>query len=263
MKSSLRQQVYEFREAMGLPCNHTPRVLPDDAVRLHASLIAEEFVETMAALFDLTEDRFDLGTLESLLRETVEGVVKTAKVRVDMVELADGLADLDYVVEGARLEFGLYGEPLAAEVHRANMAKVGGPIREDEKRMKPPGWTPPDIAGVLREQGWPTEEIVLSMRTDGSPLLARIANCNSDQNAPQGHCLHGTRQCCIHLGRETLGRREEPETIALPMNGGAPMLEQVLPSFDDGTYPEAEEARLKIEERASAVSLPVVEEEQP
>ncbi len=35
------------------------------------------------------------------------------------------------------------------EVHRSNMAKVGGPIRGDGKRLKPEGWTPPDVAGVL------------------------------------------------------------------------------------------------------------------
>jgi predicted HAD superfamily Cof-like phosphohydrolase len=63
------------------------------------------------------------------------------------------MADLDYVVEGTRLEFGIDGEPIAAEVHRANMAKTEGPVAPDGKRLKPPGWTPPDIAGVLRKQG--------------------------------------------------------------------------------------------------------------
>ena len=62
--------------------------------------------------------------------------------------------DLDYVVEGTRLEFEIDGGPIAVEVHRSNMAKVGGPVREDGKRLKPPGWTPPDIAGELRKQGW-------------------------------------------------------------------------------------------------------------
>ena len=29
------------------------------------------------------------------------------------------------------------------------MAKVGGPIREDGKRLKPEGWEPPNITKVL------------------------------------------------------------------------------------------------------------------
>jgi hypothetical protein len=32
------------------------------------------------------------------------------------------------------------------------MAKVGGPVRPDGKKLKPEGWQPPDIAGILRAQ---------------------------------------------------------------------------------------------------------------
>lgn len=41
-------------------------------------------------------------------------------------------------------------EPFWLEVVRANMAKVGGPIREDGKRLKPAGWTPPDHEAIYR-----------------------------------------------------------------------------------------------------------------
>jgi hypothetical protein len=38
--------------------------------------------------------------------------------------------------------------------HRTNMAKVGGPIVPNGKRLKPKGWQPPDIAGeIARQQG--------------------------------------------------------------------------------------------------------------
>ena len=72
----------------------------------------------------------------------------------NLVELVDALADLDYVVEGTRIEFGINGKPIADAVHAANMAKVGGGIRGDGKINKPEGWQPPDIAGELRKQGW-------------------------------------------------------------------------------------------------------------
>ena len=45
-------------------------------------------------------------------------------------------------------------DPVADEIQRTNMAKVGGPVREDGKRLKPPGWQPPDIEGELKKQGW-------------------------------------------------------------------------------------------------------------
>lgn len=39
--------------------------------------------------------------------------------------------------------------PFFMEVQRANMAKKDGPIREDGKRLKPPGWQPPQIATMI------------------------------------------------------------------------------------------------------------------
>jgi predicted HAD superfamily Cof-like phosphohydrolase len=69
--------------------------------------------------------------------------------RGDLVEAIDGMCDLLCVVYGTAAEFGIDLAPFWDEVHRTNMAKAGGPVREDGKRLKPPGWTPPDIAGVL------------------------------------------------------------------------------------------------------------------
>ena len=72
----------------------------------------------------------------------------------DMVELADGLADIIYVAIGTALEFGIPLDRVWAEVHRTNMAKrdpATGKVRrrEDGKVLKPEGWTPPDIAAAL------------------------------------------------------------------------------------------------------------------
>jgi hypothetical protein len=67
----------------------------------------------------------------------------------DLVEAIDGLCDLLCVVYGAAIEFGINLAPFWNEVHRTNMAKTGGSVREDGKRLKPEGWTPPDIAGIL------------------------------------------------------------------------------------------------------------------
>ena len=154
----LRAQVRAFHVAMGVPADAMkPTIVADERVRLRAALIAEEFAETMAALFDLNSDHPDgpgsFGGVERLLAR-LKYMVENAPVRVNMVELADGLADLDYVVEGTRLEMGIDGDPIAAEVHRANMSKVGGPIAPNGKRLKPPGWTPPDIVGELKRQGF-------------------------------------------------------------------------------------------------------------
>ena len=81
-------------------------------------------------------------------------LIGTAEIQVDMPELADAIGDLKYVLEGTNLAFGIDGEPVWDAIQKANMAKVGGGVDAHGKRMKPPGWTPPDIAGELRKQGW-------------------------------------------------------------------------------------------------------------
>lgn len=90
---------------------------------LRASLIEEESLETIAAL----RNNDLLGTI-------------------------DGLCDLLYVTYGTAVSMGLDLEPFFDEVHRSNMTKIGGPIRPDGKRLKPPGWDPPDLAKVLARQ---------------------------------------------------------------------------------------------------------------
>jgi predicted HAD superfamily Cof-like phosphohydrolase len=70
----------------------------------------------------------------------------------DLVETVDALCDLLYVTYGAAVDLGVDLEPFFAEVHRSNMAKVGGTRRADGKWLKPASWTPPDIAGLLRRR---------------------------------------------------------------------------------------------------------------
>lgn len=72
----------------------------------------------------------------------------------DLEKIADGIADGIYVLVGTALEYGIPLEYVWAEVQRSNMQKVDpktGKVcrREDGKILKPEGWTPPDIRGVL------------------------------------------------------------------------------------------------------------------
>ena len=71
----------------------------------------------------------------------------------DMIQIADALTDLLYVVYGAGHTFGLDLDECFQEVHRSNMSKLGEngrPIhREDGKVMKGPGYFEPDLEGVL------------------------------------------------------------------------------------------------------------------
>jgi len=69
----------------------------------------------------------------------------------DQVKILDALSDLQYVLDGTYIAFGLDHVKQAAfeEVHRSNMAKLGPDgkpiIRSDGKILKPEGWQPPNL----------------------------------------------------------------------------------------------------------------------
>lgn len=137
-KAELQAQVREFHEAFGQPVLDKPQSPGVRRAELRMRLIDEEAQELHAALFGN-------GGLPSSFEPNIP-------------EVADALGDLLYVVMGTALEFGIDMGPVLAEIHRSNMAKLGPdgkPILDaNGKVAKPQGWTPPDIAGVLRRQGW-------------------------------------------------------------------------------------------------------------
>lgn len=74
----------------------------------------------------------------------------------DLVEVLDALCDIQYVLDGTFLEFGLHDFKLDAmgEVHSSNMSKLGAGGRpvlsEDGKVLKGPDFRRPDLAPILQ-----------------------------------------------------------------------------------------------------------------
>lgn len=147
----IREQVDDFHSLCDIPTLETPQVPSDDRVRLRLRLVMEETLEFVTAC--LHYDRAASDEVERI-EEIFDRLITEGAIEVDLPEAVDALGDIDYVVEGTRLEFGVDGGPVAAEIHRANMQKGSGPVRADGKRLKPPDFKPPDIAEVLRQQGW-------------------------------------------------------------------------------------------------------------
>ena len=75
----------------------------------------------------------------------------------DLIEVADSLTDLAYILFGTVLEHGLdkHFEAMFEEVQRSNLSKLdndGKPIkREDGKVLKGPNFFLPDLKGILNE----------------------------------------------------------------------------------------------------------------
>lgn len=148
--------VAEFHAAFGHPIETAPTVPSLDQRLLRVKLLAEELVEfATAAGVVLTIEQRPLQPPAMGHYETAVSVREARNAEVDLIECADGLTDLRYLVDGGNLIFGFDGDALLAEVHRSNMSKLGAdgkPVRrEDGKTLKGPNYSPPDIAGVLMQ----------------------------------------------------------------------------------------------------------------
>lgn len=131
------RRLNEFHRAIGLMPPARPTV-PDTALlALRRTLICEETAEAEAE-FEALAARLEAG----------EDVAPA-----DLAALAHELVDLLYVTYGALDLLGVDADAAFAEVHRANLSKAGGPRRADGKQLKPEGWRPADVRGVLEAQG--------------------------------------------------------------------------------------------------------------
>ena len=148
--SPVQEMVREFHAAFLPEQTRSSVGIPsDDLVRLRVKLPFEEAFELLRASFAPTHKN-DADELWA----HVQRLIRTAKVQVNIVEVADAFADLAYVVEGGNLAYGIDSRAVLAEVHASNMSKVGGRRGESGKWIKPPTYRPADVASVLKKQGW-------------------------------------------------------------------------------------------------------------
>lgn len=89
-----------------------------------------------------------------LMAEENEEYLEAAEAG-DLVEVADALGDMLYILCGTILQHGMHDviENVFLEIQRSNMSKLGPdgrPIhREDGKVMKGPDYSPPDLAPIV------------------------------------------------------------------------------------------------------------------
>lgn len=117
-----------------------------DKVRLFHSVAGVSFPPRPMLI---SERDYDLAKrlVEEELREWAD-----ADTSGNLVEVADAIADLLYVVYRAGLAYGLPIDEVFAEVHRSNMTKFpNGEVirRADGKIQKPDSWEPPRIKEIL------------------------------------------------------------------------------------------------------------------
>ncbi len=118
--------VGDFMEAMGQDIEMRP-IFPEDHIQ--------------KLRFDLIEEELD--------------ELKLGMDNQNLIEVADALTDLLYVIYGAGQAFGIDLDECFQEVHYSNMSKLGEdgrPIkREDGKVLKPDTYFPPNLKDILYE----------------------------------------------------------------------------------------------------------------
>ena len=145
--TNFQKNVYGFMKAVGQSCPDFPSP-PDNLTRvLRISLLIEEVLE-LAEARGIKVCLFNDDTPLSVndFNYNIEG-------EVDLVEVADALADINYVSAGAACSYGLDLEPFEDEVCRSNNSKiVNGFRREDGKWQKGPNYSPANLTPILEEQ---------------------------------------------------------------------------------------------------------------
>lgn len=129
MRTSPARLLREFHETFDIHRRDRPSPPPPEVAALRQRLLEEEVAELAEAVRS--------GQLDRVAHE---------------------LADVVYVTYGTALSYGIDLDEDLAEVHRANLSKLdhdGRPVRrEDGKVLRSDRYRPPDIASVLRRQGW-------------------------------------------------------------------------------------------------------------
>lgn len=149
------QFVKEFHNAFGHPIEARPTVPSEKTRLLRFRLIFEELMEFGRAigiqgLTDGTQAEF-----EAHLKESLDEFRINRDAAVSLADAADALADLDYVVQGSNLVFGFPAELIVADVHAANMSKLGPdgrPMQDaNGKIIKGPNTRKPYTVAILAQ----------------------------------------------------------------------------------------------------------------
>jgi predicted HAD superfamily Cof-like phosphohydrolase len=153
--------VREFHDTFDLPRADAPTVPSLEQRRHRLELMVEEFGELAGAMLSDCDTAIDAWDIIADLATRFHAHANRALLddldSIDLAAVLDALADIQYTNAGTAVVCGLPLSEAFQAVHDANMAKLwersdgtkSPRVNESGKVMKPPGWTPPDIAAVL------------------------------------------------------------------------------------------------------------------
>lgn len=143
-----QNKVREFMEKIPQTVNSTPTI-PNDKDRINrVRLLMEEVLEFAHA------SGIEIKVGVFTMNKKMENMDFKAIGSVDMVEIADALADIEYINLGSANTYGIEIKPIFNEVHDSNMRKFTGDAHKNAegKWIKPSDWQAPNIEKLLNKQ---------------------------------------------------------------------------------------------------------------
>lgn len=149
MKSIHQQKIEKFMELAGQKIPTVPSIPSNNERILRAKLIMEETLETISKGLGV-----NISHMGNHVNIAIQDLQFNIYKDVDLVEIADGVADISVVSIGTLSCCGIHDTELFDAIDNNNLDKFsdGHSFREDGKLIKPPGHKPPDIAGIIMLQ---------------------------------------------------------------------------------------------------------------
>jgi predicted HAD superfamily Cof-like phosphohydrolase len=130
--------VFAFMAKHKQPVMRYPSIVPPELAQFRIRLIEEELNELRVACGFAPLDMSSARVLERPSNQT------------NLVDIADALADIKYVVFGTDITFGLPCDSIFEEVHRSNMSKSLIRVEGNEQKVgKGPSYVAPQIKSIL------------------------------------------------------------------------------------------------------------------
>lgn len=208
------KQVRKFMEEANQEVHDVPTVPSERTRVLRAKLIMEEALETIRGLGigviadgrGRNDPMFDIHSGNLQFKDIGDP---------DLVEVADGCADIKVVTTGTLISCGIDDEPLQDIIDESNLAKFGEGhrIREDGKLVKPSDWKAPDIQFILDMQKV-CHDILHELRYEKRPisyqrLWERLGSPMNRELKVFDYALAyltGTGQCNVGAGQSNTDR---------------------------------------------------------
>jgi predicted HAD superfamily Cof-like phosphohydrolase len=184
-KNSMQEAIEEFMKRADQAVASYPQ-LPTEAVRtLRIRIMVEELLGAISPE-DLQAANENPNIYVELLVKNKSDELIASMLKGDLVGIADGIADVLYVVIGTAVAYGIDIQEVFDEVHRSNLSKTVWSeelqrytIEKDEfgKGVKPPTFSPANIPPIIErqiEQGKAWEEFYADQSNDAQAVVGTI-----------------------------------------------------------------------------------------